>query len=96
MFDRCSSLEELPDISNWNTRQVINMCSLFRECSKIKLLPDISIWNIINVEDIREMFYGYINLESLPNILLNLNNKKNILKGKDINLSIYFIKQIKK
>jgi len=25
MFNECSSLEELPDISKWNTKQVINV-----------------------------------------------------------------------
>jgi len=42
MFDKCSSLEELPNISKWNINHVKNMSDLFYGCSKIKYLPDIS------------------------------------------------------
>ena len=45
-FSACSSLESLPDISKWNTENVINMDSIFRDNKKLKTLPDISKWNI--------------------------------------------------
>ena len=52
IFEVCSSLKLLPDISKWNTINVINMRCLFKECSSLKSLPDISNWNTNNVNDI--------------------------------------------
>ena len=48
MFDGCSSLSNLPDISKWNTNKVTNMNSMFSGCSSLSNLPDISKWNINN------------------------------------------------
>ena len=42
MFEGCSSLSSLPDISKWNTNNVTNMSSMFYECSSLLSLPDIS------------------------------------------------------
>ena len=42
MFYNCSSLEYLPDISNWNTKNVVIMRGMFYGCSSLKSLPDIS------------------------------------------------------
>ena len=44
MFNACSSLSSLPDISNWNTSNVNKMLFMFNECSKLSSLPDISKW----------------------------------------------------
>ena len=48
MFEGCISLISLPDISNWNTKNIININSLFCNWSSLKHLPDISKWNIFN------------------------------------------------
>jgi len=32
MFEGCTSLISLPDISNWNTQNIINMTDLFCNC----------------------------------------------------------------
>ena len=45
MFDCCSSLSSLPDISKWNTINVKDMSSIFFGCSSLLSLPDISKWN---------------------------------------------------
>ena len=45
MFDYCSSLILLPDISNWDTKNVTNIGSLFFRCSSLLSLPDISKWD---------------------------------------------------
>ena len=37
-------MQSLPDISNWNTDKLINICGIFSECKDIKSLPDISKW----------------------------------------------------
>ena len=56
MFDRCSSLISLPDISKWNTNNVIIMSCMFYDCSSLSSLPDISKWNTINVTNMSYMF----------------------------------------
>ena len=35
MFYNCSSLNNLPDISKWNTANVTNMERMFDNCNKI-------------------------------------------------------------
>ena len=49
MFYNCESLKELPDISKWNTENVINISSAFKYCSSLTSLPDISKWNLKNI-----------------------------------------------
>ena len=45
IFSKCSSLLTLPDLSKWNTNNVIDMSYMFLECSSLSSLPDISKWN---------------------------------------------------
>ena len=45
MFDECSSLTSIPDISKWNTNKVTNMRYMFCGCNSLKSFPDISRWN---------------------------------------------------
>ena len=40
MFNGCSSLNNLPDISKWDTKNVTNMGSMFCGCNKLKQIPD--------------------------------------------------------
>jgi len=42
-------LDSLPDISNWNTKNLSNIQNMFHYCSSLKSLPDISKWNINNI-----------------------------------------------
>ena len=42
LFDGCSSIETLPDISKWNTNNIRDLNAMFRGCSSLKSLPDIS------------------------------------------------------
>ena len=44
MFSLCKALEELPNISKWNTVNVTNMMRMFELCNSLKKLPDISKW----------------------------------------------------
>ena len=39
MFYHCNSLNSLPDISNWNTKNVANMKDMFEYC-KAKNIPN--------------------------------------------------------
>ena len=73
----------LPDLSNWNTNNIINMTFLFRKCSSLKCLPDISNWNTYNIKYIKGMFFECSNLEILPDILCSniIVNKQLIIKN---------------
>ena len=55
MFNGCSSLISLPDISKWDTKNVTFMSYMFRECSSLISLPDISKWDTKNV-NMSDMF----------------------------------------
>ena len=58
MFNNCSSLSSLPDISKWNTNNVTDMSYLFYNCSLLSSLPDISKWNTNNVIDMNCLFFN--------------------------------------
>ena len=50
MFYNCCKLKALPDLSKWDTRNVIFMNGLFSECKSLISLPDISKWPINNIK----------------------------------------------
>ena len=56
MFNKCTKITALPDISKWNTSKIENMFALFAKCASLAKLPDISKWNIGNVTNICGMF----------------------------------------
>ena len=56
MFNNCSNLVNIPDISNWNTNSLKKIKNIFKNCSSLSDLPDISNWNLENVEDKNEIF----------------------------------------
>ena len=56
LFNGCSSLKEMPDISKWNTNKVNDMSNIFNGCNSLSSLPKISIVNMENKENI---FSGY-------------------------------------
>ena len=64
IFCFCKSLKSLPDISNWDTKNVNDMCYMFCCCKSLESLPDISKWAIKNVDNMSRMFY-YINNKSV-------------------------------
>jgi len=41
MFNECSKLSSLPDISKWNINNVINMKVMFQACPSLTELSDI-------------------------------------------------------
>ena len=65
IFKECRSLQSLPDISKWDTKNVTKMNSMFSNCTSLKSLPDISKWDITNMIN---MFNGCSSLKSLPDI----------------------------
>ena len=83
LFYECSSLEELPDLSKWNTKNTIFMMAMFYGCRKLKSLPDISKWSTDNVINITLLFFNCYSLKTLPDIskwnIYNPNIKLNVL-----------------
>ena len=56
IFDNCSSLISLPDISKWNTNNVNTLIGIFSGCLSLITLPDISKWNTNNVKNMSYLF----------------------------------------
>ena len=65
---KISSILSLPDISNWEAKNITDMNYMFSDCILLKSLPDISKWNTSNVSNMSHMFYYCESLESLPDI----------------------------
>ena len=80
IFEGCSSLISIPDLSKWDTKYVINMKSLFNGCSSLILLPDLSKWDTKYANNMDSMFNGCSSLISLPD-LSKWNTKINIITG---------------
>ena len=68
MFENCSSLLSISDLSKLNTINVKNMNSMFFDCSSLISLSDTSNWITKNTLDMKYMFYGCSSLLSLPDI----------------------------
>ena len=79
MFYDCSSLISLPDISEWNTKNVTHMNCMFAGCSSLISLPDISKWNLQNLITMNSIFARCSSLQSLPDI-----SKWDISNARDI------------
>ena len=62
------NLLALPDISNWNTKNVTDISNIFYNCSNLSSLPDISKWDIQNVTKMASIFDECTSLKSLPDI----------------------------
>ena len=58
MFNNCSSLKSLPDISKWDIRNVTDMCEMFHNCSSLTSLPEISNWVLNKKLKKKKMFEG--------------------------------------
>ena len=68
LFNECTSLKSLPDISKWNVEKIANISEMFKCCSSLNSLPDISKWNINESANITSIFYGLPEKLSLPDI----------------------------
>ena len=58
LFANCTDLEEIPDISKWNTSNVKYMQGMFMNCESLESLPDISKWDTHNVRLMGGYFSG--------------------------------------
>ena len=68
MFNKCSSLLSLPDISKWNISKLRNISVMFYECNSLISFPDVSIWNNHSRLTVFNMFYKCNSLISPPDI----------------------------
>ena len=79
MFDNCSLLKKIPDISHWNTSKVEKMEYMFTNCTSLLVLPDISKWDVSKVKDMKYMFSNCKLLSYLPDISKwNISNLKQV------------------
>ena len=86
MFEWCTNLEEISDVSRWNVENVTSMKGMFFKCKKLKSVPGIEKWNPLKLTDCRELFLG---CEKIP-----LSEVAKIENGK--NFSPMQIEQAKK
>ena len=68
IFDGYSKVSFIPNNSNWNTCNCINMDSMFDGCTSLLSLPDVSKWNTINVKNMSNLFNECSALISIPDI----------------------------
>ena len=87
LFNECSKLSYLPDISKWNLKNVLTIQSMFNSCNSLIELPDISKWNIRNNEDLSFLFLHCTSLKNLPDI-----SKWNTYKVKTITAIFNYLK----
>ena len=72
-FQRCVNLQDIKDIRNLNTENVINMKYMFMSCSSL-ISIDLTSFNTANVTDMCGMFDNCSSLKSLD--LTNFNTEK--------------------
>ena len=68
MFEYCTSLETLPNISIWNTSSLKDISYMFNNCTSLICIPDKSIWDTNSVEKMEHIFDHCNSLFKLPNI----------------------------
>ena len=68
IFDGCTSLLSISDISNWNISKSTKLDRLFKECTSLESLPDISGWDTSNATSMEMLFCKCYSLKSLPDI----------------------------
>ena len=65
MFEFCSSLASVGDLSDWDTSNVRGMSSMFEDCSSLSSVGDLSGWKTSEVTGMEGMFQGCSSLSSL-------------------------------
>jgi len=85
MFEGCSSLLSLPDISKWNIANANDIKYMFSGCSSLSNLNGIHKWNTTNITNMESMFEGCSSLSNLPDIskwnTVNVKNMKCMFFG---------------
>jgi len=55
MFNYCESISAFPNISRWDTSNLISLSNIFGNCSSTSSFPDISKWDTSKVNDKKEL-----------------------------------------
>ncbi len=96
IFCGCSSLILLPDISKWNTNNVINMKNIFFGCKSLTFIPNISKWNTSNASDMSFMFTGALTPDLLENLYdYNVISDINAIADNLLSNNLYLLKNIR-
>ena len=56
MFQKCTSLIEIPDICYWDVINLKDISNMFYGCTSLSEAPDISNWNTENIENMSNLF----------------------------------------
>lgn len=64
IFENCSSLTNITDLSGWNVGNVVNMSSTFKGCTSLTSV-NLTPWNVTNVTDMSSMFEGCTSLTTI-------------------------------
>ena len=67
MFSNCNSLISLPDLSKWNTKNLLGMKGLLSDCISLSFCPDLTKWNNFNINDIN-LTPNYKKIEKFVNL----------------------------
>ena len=78
MFDECISLISIPDVSKWNTNNLIYTARIFYNCISLLILSDYFIFKYDEHED-----YDFENFEDIRDIYL-----KSLIKKSDDSTNI--------
>ena len=86
LFCSCESLLSLPDISKWDTSNIINMSFLFCDCNSLVSIPDISKWKWEN-DKIFNICYMFANCNSLISLFISSTSEvfHFDISGKEVN-----------
>ena len=89
IFENCSSLSIIPDISKWKLNNNIKINNIFKGCDSLIIYPNISNWNIniSETSDISSSNYNFVKTLKTNTLLSekivysnlsdNLNGEKN-------------------
>lgn len=86
MFGGCTSLENLGDMSAWNTENITDFSYMFYNCKSLKSV-NVKNWNTVNGTTFCNMFDGCISIEELDitswdtSSSINMSNIFNNMKG---------------
>ncbi len=68
MFDECTSLTNVGDLSAWDTSGVTNMSYMFHGCSQLSDFSFLEHWDVSNVKNMADMFSGCSQLTTITGI----------------------------
>ena len=68
MFEDCSNLKYLSNISGWDTTNMKEINYMFKNCSSVEEI-DLSNWETSKLVKMQGLFYGCTNLKQIKGLL---------------------------